>query len=174
LPDLSHFFAFFWQRLCRLFPNKSLFCMDLLRLLAFRTILILRDSPQSAWIHHSGDGRYFEGEWERLLSMDKGGSVRGLKESRCGTGRGDSSYGSGASLAVWQSTGEGQDYGKRVSHKNVARLMEEKGLHAPQRRKFILTTRSNHGLPGWEHLLNREFHAQEGGKAGVSDGGTWR
>jgi hypothetical protein len=93
--------------------------------------------------------------------MGKGGSIRGVKESRCGTGRGDSPYGSGASLAVWQSTGEGRDYGKRVNRKNVARLIREKGLHASQRRKFIPTTRSNHGLPGCEHFLNREF--QSGG-----------
>jgi hypothetical protein len=59
-------------------------------------------------------------------------------------------------------------YGKRVSRKKVARLMREQGLNARQRRKFIPTTNSNHGLTVCENLLNREFHAGQGGEKRVS------
>jgi transposase InsO family protein len=60
-------------------------------------------------------------------------------------------------------------YGKQVSRKKVARLMRENGLNARRRRKFIPTTNSNHGLPVCENLLNREFHAEQGGEKWVSD-----
>jgi transposase InsO family protein len=60
-------------------------------------------------------------------------------------------------------------YGKRVSRKKVARLVREQGLHARQRRKFIPTTNSNHGLEVCENLLNRGFHAGHGGEKWVSD-----
>jgi transposase InsO family protein len=60
-------------------------------------------------------------------------------------------------------------YGRRVSLKKVARLMRENGLNARQRRKFIPTTSSNHGLPVCENILNREFRAEKGGEKWVSD-----
>ena len=62
-----------------------------------------------------------------------------------------------------------RDYGKRVSRKKVARLMREHGLNARQRRKFIPTTNSNHGLPVCENLLNRQFHTEGSGQKWVSD-----
>jgi transposase InsO family protein len=62
-----------------------------------------------------------------------------------------------------------RDYGKRASRKKAARLTREKGLNARGRRKFIPTTRSNHGLEVCENLLNREFQAQMGGEKRVSD-----
>jgi transposase InsO family protein len=68
---------------------------------------------------------------------------------------------------VWETLR--RDYGKRVSRKKVARLMRENGLNARQRRKFIPTTNSNHGLPVGENLLNRQFHAEGGGQKWVSD-----
>jgi transposase InsO family protein len=60
-------------------------------------------------------------------------------------------------------------YGKRVSHKKVARLMREHGLQAKRRRKFIPTTNSNHGLAVCENILSREFHAERAGQKWVSD-----
>jgi len=60
-------------------------------------------------------------------------------------------------------------YGKRVSHKKVARLMRENGLNARRRRTFIKTTDSKHGLEVCENILNREFHAEKGGQKWVSD-----
>jgi transposase InsO family protein len=56
-----------------------------------------------------------------------------------------------------------------VSQKKVAALMRENGLHARQRRKFIPTTTSHHGLPVCENLMNRQFHAEQGGEKWVSD-----
>ena len=60
-------------------------------------------------------------------------------------------------------------YGKRVSLKKVARLMRENNLNARCRRKYIPTTNSNHTLPVSENILNREFHAEQGGQKWVSD-----
>jgi transposase InsO family protein len=60
-------------------------------------------------------------------------------------------------------------YGKRVSLKKVARLMREHGLSARRRRRFVPTTDSKHDLPVCENLLNREFHAEQGGMKWVSD-----
>jgi transposase InsO family protein len=60
-------------------------------------------------------------------------------------------------------------YGKRVSLKKAARLMRENGLNARRRGKFIRTTNSKHSFPVCENILNREFHAQQGGQKWVSD-----
>jgi putative transposase len=60
-------------------------------------------------------------------------------------------------------------YGKRVSVKKVARLMRENGLNARRRRTFIRTTDSKHTLAVCENILNREFHAEKGGRKWVSD-----
>ncbi|MDR1986111.1 MAG: hypothetical protein LBP88_03940 [Treponema sp.] len=62
-----------------------------------------------------------------------------------------------------------RDDSKRISRKNVARLLREHGLNARGRRKFIRTTISNHGLPVYEHILNRAFHAEGGGEQWVAD-----
>jgi transposase InsO family protein len=47
--------------------------------------------------------------------------------------------------------------------------MRERGLNARQRRKFIPTTNSNHGLEVCKNLLNREFQAGQGGAKWISD-----
>jgi transposase InsO family protein len=60
-------------------------------------------------------------------------------------------------------------YGKRVSLKKAARLMRENGLNALRRRKYIPTTKSNHGLPVCENVLDRQFHAGKPGEKWVSD-----
>jgi len=62
-----------------------------------------------------------------------------------------------------------QVYGKRVSLKRVARLMREHGLNARRRRKCIPTTDSSHSLAVSENILNRQFHAEQGGQKWVSD-----
>jgi transposase InsO family protein len=46
--------------------------------------------------------------------------------------------------------------------------MREKGINTRLRRKFIPTTNSNHGLGVGENLLNRAFHAEQGGPQVVS------
>ena len=62
-----------------------------------------------------------------------------------------------------------QVYGKRVSLKKVARLMREHRLNARRRRKFIRTTDSRHTFPVCENILDRQFHAEQGGQKWVSD-----
>jgi len=47
--------------------------------------------------------------------------------------------------------------GIACSRGRVARLMREAGIRAKQKRKFVLTTASNHDLPVAENLLNRQF-----------------
>ena len=47
--------------------------------------------------------------------------------------------------------------------------MREHGLNARRRRKFIPTTDSKHGLAVCENILNRQFHAEQGGQKWVSD-----
>ena len=59
--------------------------------------------------------------------------------------------------------------GIRVSLKRVARLMREHGLNARRKRKYSTTTDSNHDLPVYENILNREFYAEKGGIKWVSD-----
>jgi transposase InsO family protein len=60
-------------------------------------------------------------------------------------------------------------YGKWVSLKKVARLMRENKLNARLRKKYIRTTNSKHAFPVSENILNREFHAEQGGQKWVSD-----
>jgi transposase InsO family protein len=62
-----------------------------------------------------------------------------------------------------------QEHGTRASRKKVAALMREHGLNARMRRKFIPTTNSRHGLPVCDNLLDRQFHAEQGGGKRVSD-----
>jgi transposase InsO family protein len=62
-----------------------------------------------------------------------------------------------------------QVYGRRVSLKKVARLMRENGLNTRKKRAFVKTTQSNHGLPVCKNILNRDFHADQGGQKWVSD-----
>jgi transposase InsO family protein len=47
--------------------------------------------------------------------------------------------------------------------------MREHNLNARRKRRFIPTASSNHGLEVCENLLNREFHAGQGGEKWVSD-----
>ena len=47
--------------------------------------------------------------------------------------------------------------GIRVGKDRVQKLMQQHGIKARGKRKFIATTDSNHGLPVAKNLLNREF-----------------
>ena len=47
--------------------------------------------------------------------------------------------------------------GQRVSRKRVARLMNEQGLAARKRRRFVQTTDSRHNQPVASNLLERNF-----------------
>jgi transposase InsO family protein len=62
-----------------------------------------------------------------------------------------------------------REYGKRVSRKKAAGLMQKHGLNARKRRAFIRTTDSDHGLAVCENILSRQFHAERAGQKWVSD-----
>ena len=51
----------------------------------------------------------------------------------------------------------------------VQKLMQQHGIKARGKRKFIATTDSNHGLPVAENLLNREFQPRTPNAVWTSD-----
>src|SRR5262245_33648078 len=59
--------------------------------------------------------------------------------------------------------------GCRTSRKRVARLMRERGLTARRRRRFRLTTRSQHRLPIAPNQLARQFAQATPNRAWVTD-----
>jgi transposase InsO family protein len=61
------------------------------------------------------------------------------------------------------------NYGLRINHKKLVKLLRAYRLNARRRRKFIPTTNSNHGFEVCENLLNRDFRAVEAGEKWVSD-----
>lgn len=56
-----------------------------------------------------------------------------------------------------------------VSRPRVARLMKQAKIQSKRKRKFLVTTDSNHKYPVVENKLNRNFKFDELGKAWVSD-----
>ena len=65
--------------------------------------------------------------------------------------------------------GELRRRGKRHGRNRVARLMRKDGLYAKTKRKFRVTTDSNHSQPVAPNLLNREFNPARPNQAWVSD-----
>lgn len=59
--------------------------------------------------------------------------------------------------------------GKSCSENTVASLMSRHGLAAKTRRKYRVTTDSEHALPLAENLLNREFEQEEADRAWLAD-----
>jgi transposase InsO family protein len=62
-----------------------------------------------------------------------------------------------------------EDYGLKVNHKRVARLLRKFGYNAQFHHKFRATTNSNHNLPVCPNILNRDFQAAGPGEKWVSD-----
>jgi len=62
-----------------------------------------------------------------------------------------------------------QSRGICVSLKKVAFLMRKHGLNARRKTNYVRTTDSNHNLPVYENVLNRDFHAEKPGQKWVSD-----
>lgn len=56
-----------------------------------------------------------------------------------------------------------------VSQATIGRIMRKLGLRSRSRRKFVVTTRSNHRLPVAENILNRRFQASHLAQVWVSD-----
>ena len=51
----------------------------------------------------------------------------------------------------------------------VARLMRENGIVSKHKKRFRITTNSNHSYPITENLLQRQFDISRPGECGVSD-----
>jgi transposase InsO family protein len=62
-----------------------------------------------------------------------------------------------------------KDEGIRCSRKRIARIMREKGLVGRQKRRFKVTTDSDHELPVVPNLVNRDFTVDAPNKVWVSD-----
>jgi len=58
---------------------------------------------------------------------------------------------------------------ERVSRKRVVRLMQEEGLQARQRKRYKLTTMSDHDQPVAANLLDRQFEAEGPNQRWVGD-----
>jgi len=58
---------------------------------------------------------------------------------------------------------------KQVSRNRVARLMRKNGIRSKHRRRFRVTTQSNHSRPVAPNLLEREFSAENPDKVWVGD-----
>ena len=58
---------------------------------------------------------------------------------------------------------------ERVSRKRVVRLMQEEGLQARQRKRYKLTTMSDHDQPVAANLLDRQFEAAAPNQRWVGD-----
>jgi len=61
------------------------------------------------------------------------------------------------------------DEGYVVSQKTVARLMQEMGLRATPKEKYVMTTDSNHDYHIYPNLLNQEFRVDKPNKVWVTD-----
>jgi putative transposase len=62
-----------------------------------------------------------------------------------------------------------QETGDWCSRKRVARIMRENGIYARQKKKFKVTTDSEHALPVAPNLLNQEFFVESPNRVWVSD-----
>ena len=61
------------------------------------------------------------------------------------------------------------EQGIQVSPKRIARLMQEEGLKARARKRFKMTTMSDHDQPVAANLLDRQFEAQSPNQRWVGD-----
>jgi len=61
------------------------------------------------------------------------------------------------------------DEGVKVSRSHVAQMMKKLGIKAIPKRKFKVTTNSNHSFPISPNLLKRDFSADQPGKVWTSD-----
>ena len=59
--------------------------------------------------------------------------------------------------------------GYPVSRNKARKLMKEAGVYARYRKKYKVTTNSNHKYPVYENLLNRQFTVEQPNQAYVSD-----
>ena len=66
-------------------------------------------------------------------------------------------------------TAELRSLGRNCGENRVARLMRENGIKSRTRKRFKITTKSDHKLPLAEDLVGRDFSATDINKLWVSD-----
>jgi transposase InsO family protein len=59
--------------------------------------------------------------------------------------------------------------GTHCNHKTVEKMMKENGIKARRKKRFKVTTDSNHKLPVAENILDRQFQTKEKDQVWVSD-----
>ena len=62
-----------------------------------------------------------------------------------------------------------EDYGHACCEETVRTIMREKGLQASQKRRFVVTTDSDHAMPVAQNLLNRDFQPDRPNQKWVAD-----
>ena len=65
--------------------------------------------------------------------------------------------------------GELKNRGHKVNHKRICRIMRENGIRSKVKRKFKITTHSNHKLPVAPDLLKGNFNVESRNRTWVSD-----
>lgn len=61
------------------------------------------------------------------------------------------------------------DWGYTISEKTVARMMNELGIFASPKEKFVITTDSNHNFHVYPNELERDFNVEEPDRVWVAD-----
>lgn len=61
------------------------------------------------------------------------------------------------------------EWGYTVSQKTVARLMKDMGLRATPKQRYVVTTDSNHELPIYSNLVDRQFFVEKPNQIWVAD-----
>lgn len=61
------------------------------------------------------------------------------------------------------------EWGFTISQKTVARMMQEMGLSAAPKEKYVVTTDSNHDLKIYPNIVKRQFHVQKPNQIWVTD-----
>lgn len=115
-------------------------------------VLKIRRSRYYRWLKNS-ENRAQRSQEEGLLVKE----IRDIQE--------DSRY----SLGTPRITEELHKKGTPVNHKKVARLLRQNSLNHRMKKKFKVTTDSNHKHQASPNLLNRDFTATEPNQKWVSD-----
>ena len=62
-----------------------------------------------------------------------------------------------------------KEHGVQVGIYRIRRIRKQLGIRCKQKRRFKVTTHSNHGLPVAENILNQDFEVDQPNKVWVSD-----
>jgi putative transposase len=92
-----------------------------------------------------------------------------MRDARLGAKIAEIHARSGSSYGSPRVHDELREDGEHVGRKRVARLMQERELHGKRRRRFRITTQSNHALPLASNVLARDFSATAPNEKWVGD-----